>query len=148
MEIEKSASAFDIKQGEASVMQSNRHFIKSYKDLDSAEIAQSFTTDAQLMWANHVPIDGRNKIGHYFLEMNKLGSTDVQLNTIKIWGDSAILVEEGKYSFLNKKGRQTDKGSYIALWQQEAGNWKIYRDIWVSSVPRSVIQIDSARIKH
>lgn len=148
MEIEKSASAFDIKQGEASVMQSNRHLIKSYKASDSAEIAQSFTTDAQLLWANQAPIEGRNEIGHYFSEIIKLGSTDVKLNTMKIWGDSAILVEEGKYLLLNKKGHQTDKGSYIALWQQESGNWKIYRDIWVSSVPKSVIKIDSVRIKH
>ena len=29
MEIEKSASAFDIKQGEASVLQSNQNFIKT-----------------------------------------------------------------------------------------------------------------------
>lgn len=147
MEIEKSASAFDIKQGEASVMQSNQHFIKSYKDSDSAEIEQSFTTNAQLMWANRPPIEGRKEIGHYFTELIRQGSTDLELNTIKIWGDSTILVEEGKYLLLNKKGEQADKGSYIALWQLEAGNWKIYRDIWVSSVPKSVIKIDSPRIK-
>lgn len=148
MEIEKSASAFDINQGEASVIQSNRHFIKSYKASDSEEIAQSFTTNSKLLLANRLPIEGRNEIGHYFSQLTRQGSTDVKLNTTKIWGDSAILIEEGKYLLLNKKGDQTDKGSYIALWQQESGNWKIYRDMWVSSVPKSVIKIDSPRIKH
>lgn len=148
MEIEKSASAFDINQGEASVIQSNRHFIKSYKGSDSAEIAQSFTTNSQLLLANRPPIEGRNEIGHYFSQLIKQGSAEVKLNTTKIWGDSAILIEEGKYLLLNKKGDQTDKGSYIALWQQESGNWKIYRDMWVSSVPKSVIKIDSTRLKH
>ena len=148
IEIEKSASAFDIKQGEASVMQSNQHFIKSFKADDSAEIAQSFTTNAQLILANRAPIEGRKDIGHYFTEMIKSGSTDIKLNTIKIWGDSAILVEEGKYILLNKKGKQSDKGSYIALWQQETGNWKIYRDIFASSEPKSVIKIDSSSLKH
>lgn len=148
MEIEKSASAFDIKQGEASVMQSNQHFIKSFKADDSVEIAQSFTTNAQLILANQAPIEGRKNIGHYFTEMIRLGTTDVKLNTTKIWGDSAILVEEGKYILLNKKGKQSDKGSYIALWQQESGNWKIYRDILASSEPKSVFKIDSSGLKN
>jgi len=148
MEIEKAASAFDIKQGEAAVKQSNQHFIKSYQASDSEEIAQSFTKNAQLLCANHAPIEGRQQIGHYFLEMIRQGSINVKLNTINIWGDSTILVEEGKYLLMNKNGGQADEGSYVALWQQESGNWKIYRDIWVSSIPKSVIKIDSAHIKY
>jgi ketosteroid isomerase-like protein len=148
MEIEKAASAFDIKQGEAAVKQSNQNFIKSFQASDSSEIAQSFTKDAQLLCANHAPIEGRKKIGHYFSEMIRQGSTDVKLNSMHIWGDSTILVEEGNYLLMDKNGDQTDKGSYIALWQQESGNWKIFRDIWVSSIPKSVIKIDSTNIKH
>jgi ketosteroid isomerase-like protein len=148
MEIEKSASAFDLKQGEAAVMQSNQHFIKSFKAADSAEMAQSFTINAQLFISNRPPIEGRKEIGRYFSEMRKSGSTEIKLNSIKIWGDSTILVEEGKYILLNEKDKQTDKGTYIALWQQESGNWKIYRDIWASSVPKSVIKMDSRQIKH
>ena len=148
MEIEKSASAFDLKQGEASVLQSNQNFIKAYKAADSAEIAQAFTSNAKVMMANQSPVEGRQDIGHLFTGLIESGSKDVKLNTIKIWGDSTILVEEGKYLLLNKKGNQTDKGEYIALWQQEAGNWKIYRDMWTSSVPKSAIKIsDSTLIK-
>lgn len=149
MEIEKSASAFDIKQGEASVLQSNQHFIKSYKMADTTEVAQSFTSNAKVMVANQSPIEGRKDIEHFFSEMIKSGVSDIKLNTIKIWGDSSILVEEGSYQLLNKKGNQTDKGEYISLWQQESGNWKIYHDMWMSSLPKSVIKItDSSLIKH
>ncbi len=149
MEIEKSASAFDIKQGEASVLQSNQHFIKSYKASDSDEIAQSFTTNAKIMVANQSPIEGRKDIEHYFSGMIKSGVSNVKLNTTKMWGDSTILVEEGTYEFLNKKGDLSDKGEYIALWQQEAGNWKIYRDMWTSSEPISAIKTrDSTLIKN
>ena len=148
IEIEKSASAFDIKQGEASVLQSNQHFIKSYKMADTAEVAQSFTTNAKVMVANQSPIEGRKDIEHFFSGMIKSGVSDVKLNTIKIWGDSSILIEEGTYLLLNKKGNQTDKGEYISLWQLESGNWKIYRDMWMSSVPKSVIKMsDSSLIK-
>ncbi|MGN6249446.1 MAG: YybH family protein [Ginsengibacter sp.] len=149
MEIEKSASSFDLKQGEASVLQSNRHFIKSYKAHDSAAIAQAFTKNAKVMVANHEPVEGRNDIGEYFSGMIKSGISDIQLNTEKIWGDSSILVEEGKFALFDQKGDQADKGEYIALWQRESGNWKVYRDMWTSIQPKSVLNIsDSALIKH
>jgi len=148
MEIEKSASAFDIKQGEASITQSNQNFIKAYKAIDTSQIAQAFTTNAKVMVANQLPIDGRNNIAQYFAGLMKGGVKEVKLNTSKISGDSTILVEEGSYQLLNKKGIQTDKGQYIALWQQQAGNWKIYRDMLTSSIPKSVIKIsDSTMIK-
>src|SRR5690348_12874670 len=145
VEIEKSASAFDLKQGEASVLQSNKNFIKSYKAHDSAAIAKSFTKNAKVMIANQAPVEGREEIGNYFSGMIKSGIADINLNTEKIWGDSSILVEEGNFILLNKKGDQADKGEYIALWQRESGNWKVYRDMWTSSQPKSVLNIsDSA----
>ena len=61
---------------------------------------------------------------------------DVKLTTSKISGDSTVLVEEGLYQFLNKKGQQTDAGEYIALWKQQSGNWKIYHDILSSSIAK------------
>lgn len=146
MQIEKSASDFDIKQGEASVLQSNQHLIKAFKAADSTEAAQSFTKDARIMVAHHAPIDGRNDIAAYFSNMMNRGVTDLKLTTVKISGDSSILVEEGSYQLLNKKGNQQDKGQYIALWQRESGNWKIYHDMWTSSVPESVIKISDSTL--
>ncbi len=146
MEIEKSASAFDIKQGEASVLQSNQNLIKAFKAADSIEAAQAFTKNARIMVANHAPINGRNDIAAYFSNMINTGVRDLKLNTGNIEGDSSILVEEGSYQLLNKKGNQVDKGEYIALWQRESGNWKIYRDMWTSSVPESVIKISDSTL--
>ena len=144
MEIENSASAFDIKQGEASFLQSNQHLIKTFKAADSTEAAQSFTTNAKIMVANHAPIEGRKNITAYFSNLIKSGIVDMQLTTAKISGDSSILVEEGSYQLLNNKGNVSDKGQYIALWQRESGNWKISRDMWTSSVPQSAIKISDS----
>jgi ketosteroid isomerase-like protein len=138
MEIEKSASAFDIKQGEASIAQANQNFIKAYKARDTSQIAQAFTSNAKVMVANHSPIEGRNNVSQFFAGLMKDSVTAVKLNTSKISGDSTVLVEEGTYQFFNEKGTQTDNGQYIALWQQQAGNWKIYRDMMTSSVPKAM----------
>lgn len=135
MEIEKSASAFDLKQGEASVLQSNQNFMKSFKNEDSISVSNCYTTDAKVLADHSGTVSGRDKILHYISrEMNR-GITDVDLHTTKVWGDSSILAEEGTYEFSNKDGGRIDKGKYIVLWKQEAGNWKMYRDIRTSDLP-------------
>src|SRR6185437_9519971 len=146
LQIEKSASAFDIKQGEASVMQSNLHFMKSFKAGDTIDVAQTFTTDAKIMVSGQPPITGKNNLVHFFSNMMKKNIAEYKLTTLKISGDSSILVEEGTYTMLDSSRRQKDKGEYNSLWQQESGNWKIYRDMWVSSNPLSAIKIDNGNL--
>ena len=148
LEIENSASAFDITQGIASITQANKNFIKAYKARDTSQIVQDFTTNAKMMVCNQPMIDGRNNLAQFFATLMKDSVTDIKLNTSKISGDSTILVEEGFYQFLNKKGLQKDKGQYIALWKQQSGNWKIYHDILSSSIPMPKSKLsDSTKLK-
>ena len=140
VEIEKSASSFDIKQGEASIMQSNHNFMKAFQNDDSVSVANCFTTDAKLMCSNRPAIVGNENIRQYFSKIMESGVAKIDLHTIQISGDSSILAEEGTYKFSDKKEQQTDKGKYIVLWRQEAGNWKMYRDMWTSDLPSSAIQ--------
>jgi uncharacterized protein (TIGR02246 family) len=140
IEIEKSASSFDIKQGEASIMQSNQNLMKAFKADDSAGVANCFTTDAKLMCSNRPSIEGKESIRSYFSNMMRKGIAAIDLKTIKILGDSSILAEEGTYLFSDSQKKQIDKGKYIVLWKQEAGNWKMDRDMWTSDLPSSVIE--------
>lgn len=133
--IEDSASEFDIKQAEASITQSNQNFIKSFKAGDSLGVASCYTTDAKAMPANMPAIKGRANITHYISEAIIKGFKNFNLNTDKIWGDSTIVAEEGTYNVSDTAGKQIDKGKYIVLWKQEAGNWRMFRDIWTSDLP-------------
>lgn len=149
LEIEKSASAFDIKQGEASVLQTNQHFMKAFKAGDTLEVSKCFTSDAKIMAPHIQPVNGRIDISSFFSHLNKGGIADFKLSTIKIWGDSSILVEEGTFVQLDKQENQIDTGEYIALWRQETGNWKMYRDIWTSNRPASAIKVEEGNLpKH
>jgi uncharacterized protein (TIGR02246 family) len=140
IEIEKSASSFDIKQGEASIMQSNEKLMKAFKTIDSVGVANCFTTDAKLMCSNRPSIEGKENIMRYFSNMMRTGIKEIDLKTIKILGDSSVLAEEGTYLFSDSQKEQIDKGKYIVLWKQEAGNWKMYRDMWTSDLPSSAIE--------
>ena len=146
IDIEKSASAFDIKQGEASVLQSNKHLMKAFEAGDSVEVGESYTTDGELMVPNHATIYGRDNIIHYFSNIMAHSITHINLETVKIWGDSSILVEEGTYQVSDKKKNLLDDGKYIVLWKLEAGNWKMYRDIWASNRPVSAAKPDSLKL--
>lgn len=60
----------------------------------------------------------------------KLESVEVESH-----GDTAI--EVGRYTLDNGEGQMIDQGKYIVIWKQENGAWKLYRDIWNSSMPAS-----------
>lgn len=147
LEIERSASVFDIKQGEASVRQSNLVFSKAFKAKDSVEAANCFTKDAQIMIADFPPIESRDKIQTFISLMMAKGVADFKLKPSQIWGDSTILVEEGSYQFFDVSGDQIDKGKFIVLWKQESGNWKMYRNMWNSSLPANTIQVEEKKSK-
>lgn len=132
--IEKSASAFDLKQAEASIAQSNQNFMKSFKAGDSLGVANSYTTDAKTMGANRPAIIGRANIEHFISETMKKGIKTYDLSTTKVWGDSSIVAEEGIYNVSDSSNKQVDKGKYIVLWKPEAGNWKMFRDIWTTNL--------------
>lgn len=137
LEIEKSASAFDIKQGEASIHQSNENIMNAFKAGDSAGVANSFAVDGKMMGAHAPAVVGRDAIRHYISSTMNRGMKNFEINTIKIWGDSSLLAEEGSYNFSDSTEKPIDHGKYIVLWIPESGNWKMFRDIWTTDIPDS-----------
>ena len=131
-EIEKSASVFDIAQGKASITQSNLNFMKAFKARDSTSVADSYAKDAKIMPPNRSTISGKREIKKFISSLMNSSVKDFQLTTINVWGDSSILAEEGTYVLADSLEKQLDKGEYLVLWKQEAGNWKMFRDIWTS----------------
>jgi ketosteroid isomerase-like protein len=66
-----------------------------------------------------------------------MGLTAVKLETVEVEGHGNTANEVGKYSLQGAGGQVLDTGKYVVIWQQEAGQWKIHRDIWNSSRPAS-----------
>ncbi|MDQ6844617.1 MAG: DUF4440 domain-containing protein [Bacteroidota bacterium] len=145
--IEKSASAFDIEQGKASILQSNQNFMKSFKAGDSTGVANSYTTDGKIMAPNTPSISGRDDIQHYISGFINKGVHDFKISTIKVWGDSSVLAEEGTYQLSDSSNKQIDKGKYIVLWKQESGNWKMFRDIWNSDLSLTALPSEITKTK-
>jgi ketosteroid isomerase-like protein len=56
----------------------------------------------------------------------------------EIYGNEDLVVEEGTYNFPDGKGGSIDKGKFIAIWKQEDGKWKLYREIWNTDITPSI----------
>jgi ketosteroid isomerase-like protein len=138
-EIIESASLFDIKQGEASILQANQRLIKSFKEKDSLKAVTCYSQDAKIMLAGQPSIEGTPNVISYISGLMDKGINKLDLKTEKIWGDSSILAEVGTYK-ISKGDSLVDKGKYIVLWKPEAGNWKIFRDMRNSDLPLSSMQ--------
>ncbi len=134
-EIEKSASVFDINQGKASITQSNLNFMRAFTAGDSTGVAASYAKDAKIMPPGQSVITGKAAIKKYISSLMNTSVKNFQLTTINVWGDSSILAEEGTYILSDSAETQIDKGEYLVLWKPEAGNWKMFRDIWTSDRP-------------
>ncbi len=145
--IENSAAAFDIKQAEASIAQSNQNYMKAFKSGDSVGVANCYTTDGKVMAANMPAIKGKANIIHFISEEMKNGIKNFDIDINNIWGDSSIVAEEGIYNLTDNAGKRMDKGEYIVLWKQEAGNWKMFRHIWTTDVPGKTYTNYSANAK-
>ncbi|MEO6820192.1 MAG: nuclear transport factor 2 family protein [Ginsengibacter sp.] len=142
MEIEQSASAFDIKQGEASIKQSNQRYMKAFKASDSVEVSNCFSKEGKLLIADTPAIEGRDQIKQYFASLMKNGIKNFEVKSIKIWGDSSLLAEEGTYEMSDINNVDVEKGKYIVLWKPEGGNWKMYRDMYTSNIKNTAALVE------
>jgi ketosteroid isomerase-like protein len=66
-----------------------------------------------------------------------MGITAAKLETVEAEGHGNTVNEVGKYTLQGAGDEVLDTGKYVVIWQQEAGQWKIHRDIWNSSRPAS-----------
>jgi hypothetical protein len=58
---------------------------------------------------------------------------ELRRNLPFLHGDSAY--EVGKYTLGGEGGQVMNQGKYIVIWKKQGGEWKLYRDIWNTSMP-------------
>ena len=46
-----------------------------------------------------------------------------------------MLAETAHYEMYGADNKLLDKGKYVVVWKPVNGEWKLYRDIWNSSMP-------------
>ena len=102
---------------------------------DAAAMAALYTENGHVLPPNSDAVNGRSAIQSFWQGAIQMGIKAVKLETLEVEGHGATANEVGKFILQGEGGRVVDSGKYVVIWKQEAGQWKLHRDIWNSSRP-------------
>jgi ketosteroid isomerase-like protein len=130
----KETTSFDLAAAKSSIESMNAKFSESFRKKDSAAIASYYSDDARMLPPNSEPVSGPGIVSLWgaFIGM---GFIDLKLMTDDVSGNQDQLAETGHYELVGAGNKVMDKGKYVVVWKPVNGGWKLYRDIWNSSMP-------------
>lgn len=134
------AEPYDLVQAGREINKVHEQLTGFFSNSDSAGLADMFTPDGKLMEPNSPAITGKDALLHQFGFLMKGGISKVSLTTTGLWGDDNLLVEEGKFSYKNKRDLLLDEGKYIMLWKKTENQWKIFRQLYNSNWPATTVK--------
>jgi uncharacterized protein (TIGR02246 family) len=106
---------------------------KAFNAGDAAAVAKLYSQDAKLMAPGGKPASGPSAIRTSLDEAVKQGvKNTLTLEDVVASGNYAI--ETGNWVATGADGKHLDHGPYVTVYKKEGGGWKIYRDIWNSSM--------------
>jgi uncharacterized protein (TIGR02246 family) len=119
----------------AAIDASNAKFSAAVAAGKAADIAALYAADAIALPPNSDVVRGQQAIQKYWQGTLDSGVKEIALTTtdLEVTGDMAV--ETGTATVKDAAGKVLDRGKYLVVWKQAGGQWKLYRDIWNSSVP-------------
>ncbi len=106
--------------------------------IEAAGLAALYAEDAQVLPPGMDAVSGRAAITALWQSFIDAGFTGVKLEVVEVHevhGMGEMAGEVGRYELTDADGAVADRGKYIVLWKKVGGEWKLYRDIWNSSMP-------------
>jgi ketosteroid isomerase-like protein len=129
-----STPAFDLAKAKSAIEAENAKFMEATRKGDSLGMAANYSDDAMILPPNSEAIP-KAAITSFWNVFIKMGVKDVNLSIVDISGNADQLAETGTYEIFGDKNKSLEKGKYIVVWKPVNGVWKMYRDIFNSSMP-------------
>ena len=101
------------------------------KDVDT--ILALYTDNSVFMPPNKPLLRGRGPLKGFYEGLLKGGATELKLTSEDVAGHGPIAYESGSYSMMN--GPTRDRGKFLFIFRNLAGNWKIEYTSWSSDLP-------------
>lgn len=131
---EEKTAAFDMQKAKSFIDSINIKFTEELRNGDSVALGSHYWPDAELFFSNSEPIKGKEIISAWGSTI-RMGLRDFTFTTTDITGDENFLIETGVYEIRDGSKALIDKGSYVVVWKQQNGEWKLYRDAGITSMP-------------
>ena len=119
---------------QAAIEAANEVFMATYNRGDSAALADLYTENGQLLPAGSDFVTGKEAIKGFWQGAMDMGIKSAKLETIEVEGHRDTAIDVGKYTLRGESENVLDRGKYLVVWKQLAGQWKLHRDIWTSSL--------------
>ena len=117
-----------------------QRFLRLFALNDLGGLGDCYTEDAQMLVANMNAICGRAAIRAVFKFTAVRGHTlELKTQELDVTGEKAI--EIGGYLRRRGDGSLFDRGKYMVIWKRVAGEWKIHRDMFSTSVPKTAAPV-------
>ena len=117
------------------IVAANKIFMDNFSRGDAAGLAALYTENAQFLPPNSDFVSGKEAIQTALQGLIDSGIKTLKLETLEVEGYGDTASEVGKYILGGEGNEVMDEGKYIVIWRQEAGQWKLHRDMINSSMP-------------
>jgi uncharacterized protein (TIGR02246 family) len=107
----------------------------AYNAGDAAALTALYAKDATVMAPGAEPASGTSAIQALFTADLKQGAKNT-LTTGDVVGFGDFALATGGWVANSADGKHLDHGPYTTLYRKVGGGWKIYRDIWNSSMAK------------
>ncbi len=101
---------------------------------DGAGIAALYADDAMLLPPGGEPVEGREAIQAFLQSAIDEAGVQTALKTRELESYGDVAIEVGSYVDTGADGAHVDHGKYMAWWKKVDGSWRLFREIWNSSM--------------
>lgn len=119
----------------AHIDEANKEFMAHFSSHDAVSLAGLYTDRGQVMAASAPVIEGQTDIANFWQGVFDAGIAAATLETVELDGSGVVVTEVGRYTLKTADDTTADEGSYIVIWHNVDGQWKLHRDMFNSSEP-------------
>ncbi|WP_083851080.1 YybH family protein [Halogranum rubrum] len=112
----------------------DRAFETYFSQHDAEGMAGLYTQDGQLLPPGSEVVSGRADIAAFWQGAFDMGLANAELETVEVEDHGVTTIEVGRFTLGDADGQTVDHGTFIVIWKQVDGEWKLHRDIWNSNI--------------
>ena len=112
-----------------------QQFQKSIEQGDLGNIGNLYTEDAKILPPNMDMLEGRDSIQAFWQRASEMGIKSYQPEILEVEYSGNLGIFVGKYTLYGDGSQVNNKGKFLIVFKNIEGKWKVYRDIFNSSIP-------------
>ena len=112
-----------------------QQFQKSIEQGDLGNIGNLYTEDAKILPPNMDMLEGRDSIQAFWQRASEMGIKSYQPEILEVEYSGNLGFFVGKYTLYGNENQVINKGKFITVFKNIDGEWRVYRDIFNSSIP-------------